>query len=186
MAIWAAVIGGGISLLGGMLSNDDNNNGAQKGANSPAYYDPYAPYRANAAQQLQALMQDPIKGTESTPTYIAMLQAATRQAASQGYNGSGNALVAAANAGGQAYQQTFNNLAMLSGAEQSPAQAAALASQQGNYNQQYQQQMNNQMWGNIGSVVGRTIAGGSGSGWGSGGNSGDWGTYEGLGGFFGP
>jgi len=148
---WGAVASIGGSLIAGYLSHKSNKQtGPQQGANSPAYYDPYAPYRANAAQQLQHLMENP-SDVESTPTYAAMLQAADRQAAAQGYEGSGNALVAAAQAGGQAYQQQFNNLAMLSGAMQSPAQAAGLAASQGNY----QQQMNNNAWGGLGAQFGR-------------------------------
>lgn len=164
MAIWAAVIGGGISLLGGMFGS---NNGPQQGSNSPAYYDPYAPYRANAAQQLQELMQNP-GNVAQNPVYGAMLTAAQRQAASQGYNGSGNALVAAANAGGQAYQQQFNDLAMLSGANQSPANGAMLATNQGNTNNY----MQSQIWSNLGNMAGRGVynynnppGGGGGTSW---------------------
>jgi hypothetical protein len=156
---WAAVATIGGTVIAGAISGGGGS--AQSGSNNPGYYDPYAQYRGNAAQQLNGMMNnyDPA----SNPVYGAMLQAAQRQAASQGYNGSGNALVAAANAGGQAYQQQFNNLAMLSGAEQSPAQAGALAAQQGNYNQQ----MNQNMWGGMGSLFGRLgsslFGGGSGS-----------------------
>ena len=117
---WAAVAGIGGSLLAGFLGgkSSQKKSGAQTGGpTNPSYYDPYAPYRPNAAAQLQSLMQDPSQ-VQSTPEYAAMLTAAGRSSAAQGYNGSGNALVAAANAGGQAYQQAFNNLAMLSGAEQ--------------------------------------------------------------------
>lgn len=141
-----AVIGGG--LIAGAMSGGGGG-GAQSGSNNPGYYDPYAQYRGAAAQQLNNLMTN--YNPADNPVYESMMQAAQRQAASQGYNGSGNALVAAANAGGQAYQQQFNNLAMLSGAEQSPAQAGALAAGQGNYNQY----MNQQMWGGMGSLFGR-------------------------------
>lgn len=141
-----AVIGGG--LIAGAMGGGGSG-GAQSGSNNPGYYDPYAQYRGAAANQLNNLMTN--YNPADNPVYESMLQAAQRQAASQGYNGSGNALVAAANAGGQAYQQQFNNLAMLSGAEQSPAQGAMLAAQQGNYNQQ----MNQNMWGGMGSLFGR-------------------------------
>lgn len=146
--IWGAVIGAAATIGAGYLGSQGGG-GAQSGSNNPGYYDPYAQYRGNAAQQLNVMMNN--YTPETNPVYGAMLQAAQRQAASQGYNGSGNALVAAANAGGQAYQQQFNNLAMLSGAEQSPAQGAMLAAQQGNYNQQ----MNQNMWGGMGSLFGR-------------------------------
>lgn len=144
---WGAVIGIGGSLLAGAMSGSGNK--ASSAATNPGYYDPYAAYRGNAAAQLNGMMSS--YNPNQNPVYGAMMQAAQTQAASQGYNGSGNALVAAANAGGQAYQQQFNDLAMLSGANANPAQAGALAAQQGNYNQQ----MNNQMWGGIGSMFGR-------------------------------
>lgn len=164
---WAAVATLGGTIIGGLMSGKEKKQQAQQGSNSPAYYDPYAPYRSNAAQQLNSLMSDPSQVT-STPEYAAMLTAAGRSAASQGYNGSGNAIVAAAQAGGQAYQQAFNNLAMLSGAEQNPAQASALAAQQGNWNQQNQQNM----WGGLGGIFGR-LAGNIGNSWGSGGGGGE-------------
>src|ERR1700743_1042122 len=113
---WGIVATVGGSILGGVLSGNSNN--AQSGSNTPGYYDPYAAYRGNAAAQLNGMMQN--YNPQSNPVYSSMIQAAQAQAASQGYNGSGNALVAAANAGGQAYQQQFNDLAMLSGASSSP------------------------------------------------------------------
>lgn len=157
---WGIVATVGGSLLGGVLSGSGNN--AQSGSNTPGYYDPYSQYRGNAASQLNQMMLN--YNPQQNPVYGSMIEAAQRQGASQGYNGSGNALVAAANAGGQAYQQEFNNLAMLSGANTNPAQAGALAAQQGNYNQQ----MNDQMWGGLGSMFGRL----SGSIFGSGGSGG--------------
>lgn len=77
--------------------------------------DPYAQYRPAAATQLNALQADP-SNIVNLPAYKARLQAAQRTAAANGFTGSGNALVAAADAGGSAYQQEFENLAMLSGA----------------------------------------------------------------------
>lgn len=79
--------------------------------------DPYAQYRPAAAARLDQLSQDPSSIQDSAP-YKARMQAAERTIASQGYTGSGNALVAAAEAGAAAYQQEFDNLATLSGASQ--------------------------------------------------------------------
>lgn len=81
--------------------------------------DPYREYREGAAQKLNALMENP-DSIKDSPEYKARVQAAERLMASQGYTGSGNALVEVANAGGTAYQQAFSNLAMLSGAGQAP------------------------------------------------------------------
>lgn len=77
--------------------------------------DPYAQYRAGDAERLQQLVNDP-SSIQNTAEYKARMQAAERAMASQGYTGSGNALVAAAEAGGSVYQQAFDNLSMLSGA----------------------------------------------------------------------
>lgn len=152
---WGAIGGAAVSLIGGsLLGGGGSNGGSTPSTSQQQVYDPYAPYRGAAAQKLNALMANPSTLT-SLPEYQAQMQAASRAMAAQGYTGSGNALVAAANAGGQAYQQAFNNLAMLSGAGQSPAYGAS-AAEQGNL---AGQQMQNQMWGQIGNVVGQGITG---------------------------
>lgn len=98
-------------------------------AQGEAADNPFGPYRAQYAQQLQTLMSDP-SSISSMPNYQAMQQAAARTMAAQGYTGSGNALAASASAGGQAYQQDFNNLALLSGANIQPGTSGATAAQQ--------------------------------------------------------
>lgn len=148
---WGMIGGAAVSLVGGALLGGGGG-GSTPSSQQQQVYDPYAPYRGAAAQKLNALMADPSTLT-SLPEYQAQMQAASRAMAAQGYTGSGNALVAAANAGGQAYQQAFNNLAMLSGAGQSPAYGAS-AAEQGNL---AGQQMQNQMWNQIGSAVGNGI-----------------------------
>lgn len=151
---WGMIGGAAVSVIGGALLSDNSGGGggSTPSAQQQQVYDPYAPYRGAAAQKLNALMANPSTLT-SLPEYQAQMQAASRAMAAQGYTGSGNALVAAANAGGQAYQQAFNNLAMLSGAGQSPAYGAS-AAEQGNL---AGQQMQNQMWGQIGNAVGQGI-----------------------------
>lgn len=150
---WGLIGGSAVSLIGGaLLGGDGGGGGGGGGSSSPSAYDPYSKYRPAAAAKLNDLMNNP-SSIQNLPEYQAQLQAASRTSAAQGYTGSGNALVAAANAGGQAYQQAFNNLAMLAGAGQSPALAQNAANQQSNY----QQQASNQMWGQIGSLVGQGI-----------------------------
>jgi len=152
---WGLVASAGIGLVGSLLTSDSGGGGSTStSSQTPQVYDPYAPYRNQAAQQLNALMKNP-SSISSSPEYASAMMAASRASASQGYNGSGNALVAAAMAGGQVYQQAFNNLAMLSGAGQSPAQAKLASNQQGDYNQQ----ANNQMWGQVGNTVGQIVNG---------------------------
>ena len=150
---WGMIGAAGVTLVGSMLTSGGDG-GSSGGSSSTSAYDPYAQYRPAAATKLNDLMNNP-SSIQQLPEYQAQMQAASRTSAAQGYTGSGNALVAAANAGGQAYQQAFNNLAMLAGAGQSPALAQNAANQQANY----QQQANNQMWGQIGNVVGQGING---------------------------
>lgn len=149
---WGMIGGAAISVVGGALLGGGGGGGGGGGSSSTTAYDPYAKYRGQAATQLNALMANP-DSLQNLPEYKAQMQAASRVMAAQGYTGSGNALVAAAQAGGNAYQQAFNNLAMLSGAGQSPAAAQSAANQQYDYNQQ----ASNQMWGQIGNTVGQVI-----------------------------
>lgn len=149
--VWAAIGAAAVTVVGGALMSDSGGGGGGGSASSGAY-DPYGQYRPAAAQQLNALMKDPSSAVNSGYG-LAEQQAASRTMAAQGYTGSGNALVAAAQAGGNAYQQEFNNLSMLAGAGQSPASAAQAQNQQANYNQQ----QNNQMWGQVGNLVGQGI-----------------------------
>lgn len=150
---WGIVASVGVGLVGNMLSSGGSSGSGSSGSSSQTgVYDPYAQYRPAAAAQLNTLMQNP--GSAANTSYgQAMQQAAARTSAAQGYTGSGNALVAAANAGGTAYQQEFNNLVTLSGAGQSPASAQSAANQQANY----QQQQTNQMWGQAGQLAGSAV-----------------------------
>jgi len=120
-----------VSVVGGYLTSKSNKKSNQQVAQANAAQDPYGPYRAAAAKRLDALMSNPDTITD-TPEYKARLQASSRLMAAQGYTGSGNALIEAANAGGDAFQQAFNNLSILSGAGQPPApgamQGAAISS----------------------------------------------------------
>jgi hypothetical protein len=145
--VWAAIGAAAVTVVGGALMS-----GGSSGNSNLAAYDPYSQYRPAAAQQLNALMKDPSSAVNSGYG-LAEQQAASRTMAAQGYTGSGNALVAAAQAGGNAYQQQFNNLAMLSGAGQAPAAAMQASNQQANI----QQGQSNQMWGQIGGLVGQGI-----------------------------
>lgn len=148
---WGLVGAAAVTVVGGMLTSDSGS-GSSGSSSSTGVYDPYAQYRPQAAQQLNKLMTTP-GSVQDLPSFQAEEQAASRTMAAQGYTGSGNALVAAAQAGGNAYQQAFNNLSLLSGAGQSPAGAQQAANQQANY----QQGQNNQMWGQIGNVAGQVI-----------------------------
>lgn len=116
---WGAIGAGAIGLVGGMLTKNKNKSSNQQVQQAQERMDPYAAYRPQAALALNNLMMNPGTITD-TPEYKARQQATARIMAAQGYTGSGNALVGAAEAGGQSYQQAFNNLAMLSGASGQP------------------------------------------------------------------
>lgn len=121
---WVAVGAAAVTVVGGYVSAKSNQKAAAKNvASADAAADPYAPYRDQAAQQLNKLMADPTS-IESTPEYKSRMDAAGRTMAAQGYTGSGNALAAAAQAGGDVYQQAFNNLALASGAGTAPGAGA--------------------------------------------------------------
>lgn len=101
--------------------------------------DPYAAYRTQAAKQLSELSGPTIGDITKSPEWAARMQAAERTVSAQGYTGSGNALVAAAGAGADVYQQAWQNaqtsyqaefdrLARLSGADVGLQTAAGLAS----------------------------------------------------------
>ena len=116
-------IGAAIGLAGSLFAGSQAKK-AQKEQNKLAKEgiaasDPYAPYRKDAAERLKKLMDDP-NSIQDTGDYKARMQAAERTMAAQGYTGSGNALVEAANAGGDAYNAAFQKLSMLSGAGATP------------------------------------------------------------------
>lgn len=90
--------------------------------------DPYAAHRGAAASRLNALMADP-SSIKDSAAYKARMQAGQRQLAAQGYTGSGNALVEAAEAAGTVYQQEFDNLARLAGADATPGAGYGMAMQ---------------------------------------------------------
>ncbi len=117
--------------------------------------DPYAQYRGDAAARLNALSSDP-SSVQDGAVWKARQQAAARAIASQGYTGSGNAIIAAADAGAAAYQQEFDNLAMLSGANGGNSVAAGI-NQTGMNNQQgyNEQRMSNYagMINNLGNLA---------------------------------
>lgn len=116
-AVTSAVIGTATTLYATNQAKKQQK-AAQKEANKQMEaLDPFAQYRPDYAARLSKLASDP-SSIADTATYKARLQAAERTMAAQGYTGSGNALAAAADAGAAAYQQEFDNLAMLSGAAQ--------------------------------------------------------------------
>ena len=98
---WGMIGGAAVSLVGGALLGSGSKGSSASTSSNPAAYDPYGKYRQGDAEQLQALMKAPSSAVNSS--YGQALQlGAGRAMAAQGYTGSGNAIVAAANAGGGA------------------------------------------------------------------------------------
>ncbi len=109
----------GLGAAGGLLNAGRQ---AQQAA------DPFAPYRAEYAQKMKDLMEDPSKIT-SQPGYEAGIQAIKRSMASQGYTGSGNMMAAMAKYGQDFYDKTMQMYGQYSGANANPAAAAQLGLQ---------------------------------------------------------
>lgn len=118
-AITSAAIGAGTAIYSSRQASRQARSQEQLAREGIEAADPYRQYRGEAATRLNDLMKDPTKITE-TGAYKARMQAVERQLASQGYTGSGNALVEAAEAAGTVYQQEFENLGRLSGAFTTP------------------------------------------------------------------
>lgn len=118
-AITTAAIGAGTAIYAAKQSSKqakEANAIAREGIEAS---DPFRTSRPQYAEQLNKLMSDPSSITE-TPEYKARLEAVSRSLASQGYAGSGNMAIEAANAGGAAFKESFDRLAMLSGAGAQP------------------------------------------------------------------
>lgn len=118
-AITAAAIGAGTAIYAAKQSSKQAKEANKLAQQGIAAADPFAQYRPQYAQKLDSLMANP-DSIKDTPEYKSRLEAAARQLAAQGYTGSGNAILEAANAGGAAFQQAFQNLSMLSGAGVAP------------------------------------------------------------------
>jgi hypothetical protein len=104
----------------------------------------FGPYRAQYADQLNALMQNPSQ-IQNTPGYQAALQAVERQMGAGGQLGGGMEAAALGQIGGQLFQQQFNNLSSLSGANINPAVVSNALLQA--------QQMGSQATGQMGSAL---------------------------------
>lgn len=116
-AITAAVIGAGTALYTTSQSKKQQNKAIAAQKEMVSSSDPFQQYRSGAASQLSALASGQTD-LSTTASYKARLQAAERTLAAQGYTGSGNAAIAAADAGAAAYQQEFDNLSRLAGVDQ--------------------------------------------------------------------
>jgi hypothetical protein len=127
-AITAAVIGAAGAIYAAKKSSDAQKDQAKLGREAIDAADPFRQYRPQYAAQLNDLMKNP-SSIEKTPEYKARIAAAQKQMAAQGYTGSGNAIIEAANGAGQAFEQAFQNLSMLSGAGVAPGGGYASAMQ---------------------------------------------------------
>ena len=113
-AITSAAIGAGTAIYSSRQASKQAKQASKDQAAAQEKADPYSQYRGDAAARLNALSTGKTNVTDLV-SYKARSQAAERTMAAQGYTGSGNALLAAADAGGAAYQQEFDNLSNLAG-----------------------------------------------------------------------
>lgn len=118
-AVTAAAIGAAGAIYSANKAAKASKEQAKLGQQAIEAADPFRQYRPQYAEKLNTLMSNP-SSIQDTPEYKARIQSVQRQLAAQGYTGSGNALVEAAEAGASVYQQAFQNLAMLSGASTTP------------------------------------------------------------------
>lgn len=79
-----------------------------------------------AAGQLKGVLEGGSAAYENTPAYRARMQAVQRSMAANGYLGSGNMAVAAANAGTAGYNEYLQQMSGLAGANANPATASTL------------------------------------------------------------
>jgi len=84
-----------------------------------AAMDPFASQRAAFAAAAAGLMRNP-GSLENTPGYQAGLKAVERRLAAQGYTGSGRAMAALAQYGGNQFNNTLEQYARLGGAGVAP------------------------------------------------------------------
>ena len=134
-----AAAGASLGATVGRVAGAGNSGNATSGSGGSnlAVYDPYSPYRAGAASDLQNLMKNPATAM-SSPGYQQQLQQGTKAqeaaAASSGKLQSGAESAALTGLGQTTFSSYYNTmlgqLAGLSGASQAPAQAAQ-ASQAG-------------------------------------------------------
>ncbi len=129
--ITSAVIGAATAVYGARQAKKQQQAQNELSREAIEAADPFRQYRPQYAAKLNELMDNP-DSVVGTPEYKARMTAAERQVAAQGYTGSGNAILEASNAGGAAFQQAYERLALLSGAGATPGggYSAALAANQ--------------------------------------------------------
>lgn len=148
-------VGLGESLFGGGSS------GGGGGGSTSTTYDPYGPYRTQAAQQLNSLMNNP-SSVMGLPGYQQQLQqgiqTTNRGMAASGQLQSGQEQAALMNLGqntfGSYYNAQLANLMQLSGASQSPAAAGQAQTQANLARSNIQTQNLQNMAGGAGALVG--------------------------------
>ena len=156
-AITNAITGGG----GGGSASPGGSTGSGGSTTVSPTYDPYGPYRAGAAEQMNQLLTNPALAM-STPGYQQQLQQGTqasqRGAAATGQLASGQESAALNTLGqntfGSYYNSMLANLMQLSGASQSPAAAGQAQTQANLANQSIRSAQTAQMSSGLGQIAG--------------------------------
>jgi hypothetical protein len=162
----AVAVGAAVSLGTAYMAKKQGDKQAKLAQKGIEASDPFAKYRPEYGEKLQSLMNDP-SSIVNTPEYKARQEAAARAMSAQGYTGSGNAIIEAAEAGGKSFQQAYENLSNLAGVGATPGAGygQALQSQENAQSQQlsaYQGVGNNlvtlaERYGNRGGGGGQTF-----------------------------
>lgn len=159
---WSSIIGGLGSLYSGITANNQASSLQTILNNAYGFNNSRPLYTA----ELNALMANPEQAVEASPGYQAQmnaaLQATQRTGASQGLTGSGTEAAAIANTGASIEQSTYNNLfnqlSSLSGANLNPSQLFSEQMSQ----QQTSQNASGGIFSGLGSLVGGLFGGSSG------------------------
>jgi hypothetical protein len=131
----AAWVSAGVATVG-LVNSMTSSGGGGGGGSTGQQYDPYSPYRDQAATQLNSLMNNPSQAM-SQPGYQQTLQQGEQQVnrgmAASGQLSSGQEQASLQNLGqntfGSYYNAQLANLMQLSGASASPAAAAQAQTQ---------------------------------------------------------
>lgn len=166
IAAGVAILGGANAMTGGAISNalgfgPDGSSSGVYGSGDSTVYDPYGPYRNDAAKQLNTLVNNPTAAMGDAGyqgQLNAGIQATERAAASKGMLLSGNEQAALQTLGqntfGSYYNAKLANLMQLSGASQNPAAAGQAATQAALANAQMQNASANMFNAGIGGITG--------------------------------
>lgn len=166
IAAGVAILGGANAMTGGAISNalgfgPDGSSSGMYGKGDNSVYDPYGPYRNDAAKDLNLLVNNPEQAMAEPGYQLSLdqgIKTAERAAASKGMLMSGNEQQALMGVGQNTFSSYYNsklaNLMQLSGASQNPAAAGTAQAQAALANAQIANAQMNQFNAGLGGITG--------------------------------